>query len=69
MVLLSTLLLLFAPIRHSLAETTTNSFRETLTVHPLPDGKLSVLFEFTTYFTSPRFSSIIRKPIRFSIWV
>lgn len=29
-----------------------DSFHESLTLHPLPDGKLSVLFEFTTYFTA-----------------
>lgn len=30
-----------------------DSFHESLTLHPLPDGKLSVSFEFTTYFDSP----------------
>lgn len=30
-----------------------DTFHESLTVHPLPDGKLSVLFEFTTYFSEP----------------
>lgn len=29
-----------------------DSFRESLTLHPLPDGRLSVLFEFVTEFTS-----------------
>lgn len=28
-----------------------DSFHESLTLNPLPDGKVSVLFEFTTYFT------------------
>lgn len=28
-----------------------DSFFESLTLHPLPDGKVSVLFEFTTYFS------------------
>lgn len=32
-------------------------FRESLTLHPLPDGKLSVLFEFTTEFELPRESA------------
>ena len=32
----------------------TDSFHESLTLHPLPDGRLSVLFEFTTYFTTPK---------------
>jgi len=27
-----------------------STFSESLTLHPLPDGKLSVLFEFTTHF-------------------
>lgn len=27
-----------------------DTFHESLTLHPLPDGKLSVLFEFTTHF-------------------
>ncbi|ODO05758.1 hypothetical protein I350_04819 [Cryptococcus amylolentus CBS 6273] len=37
-----------------------DSFQESLTLHPLPDGKLSVLFKFTTYFTlsQPSSSSI-----------
>lgn len=26
-------------------------FHESLTLHPLPDGKLSVLFQFTTQFS------------------
>lgn len=29
-----------------------DSFRESLTLHPLPDGRLSVLFDFVTEFTS-----------------
>ncbi|TXT09217.1 hypothetical protein VHUM_02691 [Vanrija humicola] len=28
-----------------------DTFHESLTLHPLPDGKLSVLFEFTTHFS------------------
>lgn len=28
-----------------------DSFHESLTLHPLPDGKLSVLFQFTTHFS------------------
>lgn len=28
-----------------------DTFHESLTLHPLPDGKLSVLFEFTTQFS------------------
>lgn len=27
-----------------------NSFDESLTLHPLPDGSLSVAFDFSTYF-------------------
>ncbi|RXK42297.1 hypothetical protein M231_00287 [Tremella mesenterica] len=34
-----------------------DAFHESLTLHPLPDGKLSVLFEFTTHFSSPFLSS------------
>jgi phosphatidylinositol glycan class T len=37
-----------------------NSFHEALTLQPLPDGKLSVLFEFTTYFTPSSSGSAIR---------
>ncbi|WVQ72702.1 hypothetical protein IAR50_002262 [Cryptococcus sp. DSM 104548] len=40
-------LLILAPAFVSASD----SFHESLTLHPLPDGKLSVLFEFTTYFT------------------
>ena len=32
------------------ASTPQDTFHESLTLHPLPDGKLSVLFEFTTHF-------------------
>lgn len=28
-----------------------DTLHESLTLHPLPDGKLSVLFEFTTHFS------------------
>lgn len=28
-----------------------DTFHESLTLHPLPDGKLSVLFQFTTHFS------------------
>ena len=39
-----------------------DAFHESLTLHPLPDGKLSVLFEFSTYFTStPSHSSICER--------
>lgn len=31
-----------------------DAFRESLTLHPLPDGKLSVLFEFETDFSLSR---------------
>ncbi|WVQ81825.1 hypothetical protein IAT38_003952 [Cryptococcus sp. DSM 104549] len=41
------------------ADSPSNSFHESLTLHPLPDGKLSVLFEFTTVFTDPTSSSSI----------
>ena len=34
-----------------------DAFRESLILHPLPDGKLSVLFEFTTDFTLSRHTS------------
>lgn len=30
--------------------TASDTFHESLTLHPLPDGKLSVLFQFTTHF-------------------
>lgn len=46
-----TLCLLVPSLRAVLASG--DSFHESLTLHPLPDGKLSVLFEFTTYFSSP----------------
>lgn len=51
MMLLSTLIatLLAPAVAHAAPG---DSFHETLTLHPLPDGKLSVLFEFTTYFTA-----------------
>lgn len=35
------------------AEKVEDEFFESLTLHPTPDGKLSVLFEFTTYFSFP----------------
>ena len=51
MLLLSTVLPIVSLARR-VAASPTDSFRESLTLHPLPDGKLSVLFEFTTDFTS-----------------
>nr|ODN91950.1 phosphatidylinositol glycan, class T [Cryptococcus depauperatus CBS 7841] len=36
-----------------------NTFQESLTLHPLPDGKVSVLFEFTTRFFQDSFVSAI----------
>jgi phosphatidylinositol glycan class T len=35
-----------------------DSFRESLTLHPLPDGKISILFEFTTTFSIPQEGSV-----------
>lgn len=60
MLLSSLTLLLFAPVFVA-AVPSSNSFHESLTLHPLPDGKLSVLFEFTTYFTQTKPTSSIRK--------
>ncbi|OXB35774.1 hypothetical protein LQV05_005784 [Cryptococcus neoformans] len=58
MLLSSLKLLLFAPV-FAAAGPSSNSFHESLTLHPLPDGKLSVLFEFTTYFTQAKSISSI----------
>lgn len=41
---------LAAPIFLAAAAAARDTFHESLTLHPLPDGKLSVLFEFTTQF-------------------
>ncbi|KAK8854554.1 hypothetical protein IAR55_003293 [Kwoniella newhampshirensis] len=57
MLLSSLKLLLLTPIYA--AAISSDSFHESLTLHPLPDGKLSVLFEFTTYFTAANPSSQI----------
>lgn len=35
------------------SQSPSESYHESLTLHPLPDGKLSVSFDFTTYFSSP----------------
>ncbi|KIR28270.1 phosphatidylinositol glycan, class T [Cryptococcus deuterogattii 99/473] len=58
MLLSSLKLLLFTPVLLA-AGHSPNSFHESLTLHPLPDGKLSVLFEFTTYFTQTKSTSSI----------
>ncbi|WWD19310.1 hypothetical protein CI109_103768 [Kwoniella shandongensis] len=55
MLLSSLRIIILAPIYA--AAVSSSSFHESLTLHPLPDGKLSVLFEFTTYFTSESSSS------------
>ncbi|CAD6583627.1 MAG: tetrahydrofolate synthase, partial [Tremellales sp. Tagirdzhanova-0007] len=55
----STLVLILSSYHFTSASSGINSFHESLTLHPTPDGKLSVLFEFTTYFTSPRLTSRI----------
>jgi phosphatidylinositol glycan class T len=34
----------------ALGTSAAESYHESLTLHPLPDGKLSVSFDFTTYF-------------------
>lgn len=60
MLLSSLKLLLFTPVLLA-AGHSPNSFHESLTLHPLPDGKLSVLFEFTTYFTQTKSTVSIRK--------
>ena len=57
----STLVLILSSYHFTSASSGINSFHESLTLHPTPDGKLSVLFEFTTYFTSPRLTSRIRE--------
>jgi hypothetical protein len=56
-------ILLLASLVPALAAalSTSNSFHEALTLHPLPDGKLSVLFEFTTYFASASTGSSLRE--------
>ncbi|RSH85639.1 Subunit of the glycosylphosphatidylinositol transamidase complex-like protein [Saitozyma podzolica] len=56
-------ILLLASLVPALAAalSTSNSFHEALTLHPLPDGKLSVLFEFTTYFASASTGSSLRQ--------
>ncbi|KLT45242.1 Gpi16 subunit, GPI transamidase component [Cutaneotrichosporon oleaginosum] len=41
---------LAAPILLAAAAVARDTFHESLTLHPLPDGKLSVLFEYTTQF-------------------
>ena len=61
MLLPSVLPLLIVLIQASLASSSPESFHESLTLHPLPNGKLSVLFEFTTLFTSSRLLSTIRE--------
>ena len=66
--LLSSLLLRFLVAALSVAAHPDDSFHEVLTLHPLPDGKLSVLFEFTTYFTNPPSRSLIRKLGRLLIY-
>jgi hypothetical protein len=50
MLLLSSILPFLTLARH-VSAVPIDSFAESLTLHPLPDGKLSVLFEFTTHFT------------------
>ncbi|WWC71298.1 uncharacterized protein I206_105252 [Kwoniella pini CBS 10737] len=57
MLLSSLSILIFAPIYHGLAKRTPgkshdDAFYESLTLHPLPDGRMSVLFEFETIFSS-----------------
>lgn len=42
---------LLGAIALAAAVTARDTFHESLTLHPLPDGKLSVLFEFTTQFS------------------
>lgn len=51
MLLASGLITILTLVRGVLASPP-ESFVESLTLHPLPDGKLSVLFEFTTHFAS-----------------
>ena len=50
MLLLSSILPVLTLARH-VSAASSDTFGESLTLHPLPDGKLSVLFEFTTHFT------------------
>ncbi|OCF40715.1 hypothetical protein I317_05487 [Kwoniella heveanensis CBS 569] len=45
------------PTHRTASTTEQDAFYESLTLRPLPDGRLSVLFEFTTYFGSPASSS------------
>ena len=54
MLLASSLLIVLGLVKGVVAKSLA-SFEESLTLHPLPDGKLSVLFEFTTRFAqTPR---------------
>ncbi|KAK4689618.1 GPI-anchor transamidase subunit T, partial [Tremellales sp. Uapishka_1] len=49
---LSCILGLVLPFLLPAQASSSDSFSESLTLHPLPDGRLSVLFEFTTHFSS-----------------
>ncbi|WVQ68517.1 uncharacterized protein L199_006725 [Kwoniella botswanensis] len=59
MLLSSLRLLLLAPIYTAVAiqHGTDDTFSESLTLHPLPDGRMSVLFQFETIFSSPKIQS------------
>ncbi|WWC90428.1 uncharacterized protein L201_005363 [Kwoniella dendrophila CBS 6074] len=63
MLLSSLRLLLLAPIYAAVSKQTItkheDAFSESLTLHPLPDGRMSVLFEFETTFSSSGTSSRI----------
>nr|XP_019044960.1 hypothetical protein I302_06876 [Kwoniella bestiolae CBS 10118]OCF23890.1 hypothetical protein I302_06876 [Kwoniella bestiolae CBS 10118] len=61
MLLSSLRLLLLAPIYAAAVSQHDHedAFSESLTLHPLPDGRTSVLFQFETTFSSPRLSSSI----------
>jgi phosphatidylinositol glycan class T len=48
--MIATLLTLALSAVNVIASHSNDAFHESLTLHPLPDGKLSVLFEFSTYF-------------------
>ncbi|WRT68675.1 uncharacterized protein IL334_005654 [Kwoniella shivajii] len=58
MLLSSLSLLLLAPIYAAASKASRHhpddAFYESLTLHPLPDGRMSVLFQFETEFSSPR---------------
>ncbi|WWC63591.1 uncharacterized protein I303_106196 [Kwoniella dejecticola CBS 10117] len=64
MLLSSLSILIFAPIYSTVSKKTPqishdDAFYESLTLHPLPDGRMSVLFEFETIFSSPGASGSI----------